>query len=54
MDKIIQIIKYILIGFVQGVSEILPISSSGHLVLTYNLLKIDNSIQLDLTIFFTF
>lgn len=33
----------ILIGLVQGISEFLPISSSGHLVLLYNLFGIDSS-----------
>src|SRR5690554_655091 len=28
-----EILKYILLGIVQGITEILPISSSGHLVL---------------------
>lgn len=51
MDKIIQILKYILIGIIQGVCEILPISSSGHLSLAYYYLNIDETIQLDLTIF---
>lgn len=40
----------IVIGFVQGVAEFLPISSSGHLVLIYALLKIDSNNFL-LTIF---
>lgn len=40
----------IVIGFVQGVAEFLPISSSGHLVLIYTLLKIDSNNFL-LTIF---
>ena len=31
--EIIDILKYILIGFIQGVSEVLPISSSAHLVI---------------------
>ena len=33
----------IVIGFVQGVGEFLPISSSGHLVLLYQLFKINNN-----------
>ena len=33
----------IVIGFVQGVAEFLPISSSGHLVLVYELFKINEN-----------
>ena len=36
----------ILLGLIQGVSEFLPISSSGHLVLLYNLFGVDNSTRL--------
>ena len=54
VDKVIEIIKYIIIGIVQGISEILPISSSGHLSLTYNLLDISKSNQLDITIYLHF
>lgn len=35
-----KIIKYIIIGLVQGVSEILPISSSAHLIICEELLNI--------------
>ena len=54
IKKIINIIKYIIIGIVQGVSEILPISSSGHLSLTYELLNISKGNQLDITIYLHF
>ncbi len=54
MDKIIEIIKYIIIGIIQGISEIFPISSSGHLALTYTLLNVNNTDQLNLTIFLHF
>ena len=35
-------IKYILIGFVQGITEFLPVSSSGHIVMFGSLFELDN------------
>lgn len=47
MGEIIDILKYILLGLVQGITEVLPISSSGHLTIVSEVLKIeDNSITL--------
>lgn len=47
IDKIIDIIKYIILGLVQGITEVLPISSSGHLTIVNDILNIkDNSITL--------
>lgn len=37
-----NVIKYILIGFVQGITEFLPVSSSGHIVLFGSLFELDN------------
>ncbi|MGI6675240.1 MAG: undecaprenyl-diphosphate phosphatase [Bacilli bacterium] len=37
----IEILKYILLGLVQGISEIFPISSSGHLIIFQNILDIE-------------
>lgn len=40
---IIDILKYILMGLVQGVTEVLPISSSGHLAIMGSILKIEDN-----------
>lgn len=41
MEKIITLMKYIFLAIVQGIGEILPISSSGHLLLFRKLFKIE-------------
>jgi undecaprenyl-diphosphatase len=41
MDYIIEILKYILLGIIQGITEIFPVSSSGHLTLFSHILKVD-------------
>ncbi len=41
MEKIIEHIKYLFLGLVQGVAEILPISSSGHLMIAQELIKME-------------
>ncbi|HNZ50297.1 MAG TPA: undecaprenyl-diphosphate phosphatase [Bacilli bacterium] len=33
MEKVIEFIKYLMLGFVQGITEPLPVSSSGHMVI---------------------
>ncbi len=38
-----EIIKSIILGVVQGLTEFLPISSSGHLILTREYLGINNA-----------
>ena len=37
-----NVIKYIFIGFIQGITEFLPVSSSGHVVLFGSLFELDN------------
>ena len=44
----IEIIKYIILGIIQGITEIFPVSSSGHLTLFSHLLGVNLS---NLTIF---
>ena len=41
MEKFIILLKYIILSIIQGVGEILPISSSGHLLLVSKLFKIE-------------
>ena len=43
-----RIIEAIILGIVQGITEWLPISSSGHLVLLQNLFKIEQPVVFDL------
>lgn len=40
MGKFIELLKYVLLAFIQGIGEVLPISSSGHLILCRRLLGI--------------
>lgn len=44
-----EVFQYILLGFVQGITEVLPISSSGHLVISGELLGLHSS-SLDLAL----
>ena len=54
MQEIINILKFIIIGIIQGITEILPLSSSGHLAIVYKILNIDVKNQLELTIYLHF
>lgn len=41
MNTFIEILKYVVLGLVQGLGEFLPISSSGHLLLAQRMLGIE-------------
>lgn len=43
MEDIILLIKYIIVALVQGIGEILPISSSGHMVIIQSILGLESS-----------
>lgn len=47
-EKFVEILKYIFIAFVQGVAEILPISSSGHITLASEIVNINPSLTLSI------
>ncbi len=54
MDYIIELIKYIILGIIQGVTEIFPVSSSGHVAIAsyvmFGSLEARNTLTLLLTI----
>ena len=52
-EKIIEILKYICLGLLQGITEVLPVSSSGHLQIASEVLNINND-SITLSIFLHF
>ncbi len=47
-----DLIKYLILGLIQGIAEWLPISSSGHLAIAKHFLGIDKPISLDIMLHF--
>jgi undecaprenyl-diphosphatase len=41
MQAVIEVLEYILLGFVEGIASILPISSNGHILFLKEILNID-------------
>ena len=41
MDQIVELLKVIILGIVQGITEWLPISSTGHMILIDELIKLN-------------
>ena len=54
MSKLIELIKYIFFGAVQGITETLPISSSGHLIILGEIFKIKQGNDLSFEILLHF
>ena len=46
-EKFLEVLKYLFLSLLQGITEVLPISSSGHLQIASEVLKInDNTVTL--------
>lgn len=54
MIKLIEIIKYIILGIIQGFTEPLPISSSGHVYILRSILKVGELTDLNFEIIVNF
>lgn len=53
MERLIELIKYLILSIVQGIGEVLPISSSGHSLLVRNVLGIEEGgVAIELTLHF--
>jgi len=46
--KMTELLKYIIIGIVQGIAEVLPISSSAHLIIFSKILRLENNLAFEI------
>src|SRR5690606_19391509 len=51
MEYFIELLKYIILGIIQGITEIFPVSSSGHLVIFSKLFMGGQDLESELTLF---
>ncbi|HLT00456.1 MAG TPA: undecaprenyl-diphosphate phosphatase, partial [Acholeplasma sp.] len=51
MEYFIELLKYIILGIIQGITEIFPVSSSGHLVIFSKLFMGGQDLENELTLF---
>lgn len=52
MKKFILLVKYIIIAIVQGIGEILPISSSGHMIIITRVLNLNPDLSFEIFLHF--
>src|SRR5690554_1340214 len=53
MEYIVELIKYIILGIIQGITEIFPVSSSGHVAIASHLMFGSAEVSLTLTLILT-
>ena len=52
MEQLLRLLRYVLLALVQGLGEILPVSSSGHLVMTYRLMRMEPDLSFEIFLHF--
>lgn len=52
-DFMLDFFRFLILGIIQGITEPIPVSSSGHLLIIHNLLNSSNNIDFNLLAIFT-